>query len=552
MNGCKYNGFLFRTDFFLNLLYYDNNYIYLYNIYNKKLFTTKYIIIMKKLIFTFIFCACLAQVSAQIEINSTGLVGVGTKTPQYQFDVAGDVRATGNLYLGNSASNFLGTASDIPITFKVNNVIAGFTGYAQNSNVSFGYGSLKNPLIGSNNVAIGLNALVANSWGGNNTAIGAYALTNGGGANNTATGYSALYSNITGGYNIATGFNALYSNTEGSYNTATGYSTLYSNTTGANNTAIGNSALYTNTIGSFNIATGFDALYSNTEGSYNTAIGYSALYSNTTGYDNIATGVSALYSNTTGSTNIATGWNVLRSNTTGGENVATGINALRSNTTGCYNVATGSNALVGNTSGSCNTAIGCNATVNTGDLTNATAIGYGAVVTASNSVRIGNNGVSSIGGYANWSTVSDVRAKKNIRADVPGLNFINQLQPVTYNLDLAAMDNLLGIDKTKKDELEKDMPQDLKDKIEKAKKDKQEQVQTGFVAQDVEKTAKSVGYNFSGVNVDEKGIYSLSYAEFVVPLVKSVQELSAKNDQLQKQVDELTGLVNKLLANQAK
>ena len=109
------------------------------------------------------------------------------------------------------------------------------------------------------------------------------------------------------------------------------------------------------------------------------------------------------------------------------------------------------------------------------------------------------------------------------------------------------MDNLLGIDKAKKDKLEKDMPQDLKDKNEKAKKAKEDQVQTGFVAQDVEKTAKTIGYNFSGVNVDESGIYSLSYAEFVVPLVKAVQELSEKNDQLQEQVNELTGLVNKLI-----
>jgi len=99
----------------------------------------------------------------------------------------------------------------------------------------------------------------------------------------------------------------------------------------------------------------------------------------------------------------------------------------------------------------------------------------------------------------------------------------------------------------------------LKDINEKAKKDKEAQVQSGFVAQDVEKTAKSIGYNFSGVNVAESGVYSLSYAEFVVPLVKAVQELSAQNDtkdaaiaSLQKQVDELTGLVNKLLEKQTK
>jgi len=118
-------------------------------------------------------------------------------------------------------------------------------------------------------------------------------------------------------------------------------------------------------------------------------------------------------------------------------------------------------------------------------------------------------------------------------------------------LDLYAVDNLLGIDQAKKDNLEKDMPQELKDKTERAKKKKEETVQTGFVAQDVEKAAKKVGYNFNGVNVDEKGIYSLSYAEFVVPLVKAVQELSSKNDQLQEQVNELTGLVNKLLGKGA-
>jgi hypothetical protein len=152
-----------------------------------------------------------------------------------------------------------------------------------------------------------------------------------------------------------------------------------------------------------------------------------------------------------------------------------------------------------------------------------------------------------------------MRAKKNIKMDVPGLDFINLLQPVTYNLDLDAMDNLLGIDKAKKDELEKDMPQDLKNRNEEARKSKQEQVQTGFVAQDVEKTAKKIGYNFSGVNVDESGIYSLSYAEFVVPLVKAVQELSEEAEAkaeaialLEKQVKELTGLVNQLLEKQAK
>jgi hypothetical protein len=284
-----------------------------------------------------------------------------------------------------------------------------------------------------------------------------------------------------------------------------------------------------------------------TGGTYTTAFGSSALHSNTAGIYNAALGSSALYFNTTGTHNTATGTCALYQNVSGSNNTANGNNALNPNTTGSYNTAIGAVALLSNTTGSYNTAIGYYAGGNNpNNLTNATAIGYSSQSTASNQVRIGNSNVSSIGGYANWSNISDGRAKKNIKADVPGLDFINLLQPVTYNLDLDVMDNLLGIDKAKKDELEKDMPLDLKDKTEKAKKAKEDQVQTGFVAQDVEKTAKSIGYNFSGVEVDESGIYALRYAEFVVPLVKAVQELSEQNDRLQEQVKELTERISEL------
>jgi hypothetical protein len=378
---------------------------------------------MKKFILSFIVLAGFVNVSAQIKVNSSGNVGIG-KNPQHKLDVAGDI------YMG-SASNILGTTNDNSITFKVNNVLAGYTGNFDVSNVSFGYGSLPN------------------------SSVGTY---------NTAVGSSALHSSATTAiYNTAIGSSALYFNTTGRGNTASGHCALYENVSGNNNTADGTLALGRNTTGDLNTACGFIALYTNTTGSYNTAIGYNA-----------------------------------------GNNGPT-------------------------------------------NLTNSTAIGYNAMLTSSNQVRIGDSGVTSIGGYANWSNISDGRAKKNIRADVPGLDFINLLQPVTYNLDLNAMDNLLGIDKAKKNELEKEVSQELKDRSEKARKSKEDLVQTGFVAQDVEKTAKSIGYKFSGVNVDESGIYSLSYAEFVVPLVKAVQELSDKNDQLQKQVEELTGLVYKLL-----
>jgi len=49
---------------------------------------------------------------------------------------------------------------------------------------------------------------------------------------------------------------------------------------------------------------------------------------------------------------------------------------------------------------------------------------------------------------------------------------------------------------------------------------------TGFIAQEVEKAADASGFDFDGVKKpqNDKDHYSLSYQEFVVPLVKAVQE----------------------------
>jgi hypothetical protein len=66
--------------------------------------------------------------------------------------------------------------------------------------------------------------------------------------------------------------------------------------------------------------------------------------------------------------------------------------------------------------------------------------------------------------------------------------------------------------------------------------------QTGFLAQEVEFAAQEAGFDFSGVDAPRNAhdSYGLRYAEFVVPLVKSVQELAAGNALLQGQVNQLT------------
>jgi len=159
-------------------------------------------------------------------------------------------------------------------------------------------------------------------------------------------------------------------------------------------------------------------------------------------------------------------------------------------------------------------------------------------------VHIGNTSVTWIGGQVNWSTYSDERIKTNISDDVVGLDFILKLRPVTYYLDIDKENELMGIVDSS----------DYKEKydIEKIK-------MSGFLAQQVEQAAQECGYDFSGINKPERDtkLYSLSYSQFVVPLVKAVQEQqqiienqNEKIDELQQQIIELRQMVNQLSDNQ--
>jgi len=63
----------------------------------------------------------------------------------------------------------------------------------------------------------------------------------------------------------------------------------------------------------------------------------------------------------------------------------------------------------------------------------------------------------------------------------------------------------------------------------------------GFVAQEVEKLAERLGFDFSGVEVpeNEQSMYRLRYAEFVVPIVKAMQEQQEKIEKLGNRIKEL-------------
>jgi trimeric autotransporter adhesin len=453
---------------------------------------------------------------------------------------------TSNLFIGRNAGR-VDNATISGGTF--NTFIGGSAGRSNTTgwyNTANGESALSSNTTGNANTACGGDALIFNTIGSNNSAFGLSALAyNSSGNYNTANGALALYSNTSGSYNTATGIEALFYNTTGIYNTANGADALLYNTTGSNNTATGRAALFSNTDGLGNTATGAEALYFNTTGQGNTANGASALSKNTIGWLNTANGGAALYSNTTGSYNVAIGDEALHLNTTGGANVAIGSSALSSITISESNTAVGSGAGSLHNVGSFNTFIGSGSNGNADGLFDGVALGVNARTTANYQVRIGNANITSIGGYVNWTNISDGRIKRNIQDNVPGLAFINKLKPVTYNLDLNAADRII-------------QPAERKDKGGKiipvmqfeteARKQKEQIVYTGFIAQDVEKAAKEINYDFSGVDAakNDKDLYGLRYAEFVVPLVKAVQELSKQNDDMKGEI-ELLKEQNKML-----
>ncbi len=330
------------------------------------------------------------------------------------------------------------------------------------------------------------------------------------GTGNFFAGLNAGNISLIGGSNTGIGQSSLFKLTSGDHNTANSYQALYLNTTGYDNTAISTVTLYHNTYGDNNTAIGSAALNDNTIGYDNTAIGSLALFYNTTGYKNTANGNYSLYSSS-----------------------------------GNYNTADGEEALVNNTTGNSNTALGFEADVLTVSF-NATAIGSGAIVDASNKVRIGNAIVTSIEGQVSWTTPSDGRYKKDIKENVQGLAFINSLRPITYTVNVQGLNEYYN--KGRKQLLNNKEDEALNAEMKKAEDEASKIVYNGFIAQEVEAAAKKLNYEFSGVDKPQNkdGLYGLRYDNFVVPLVKAVQELSQQNDELKNQNNDLQKRIERL------
>ena len=455
--------------------------------------------------------------------------------------IANTISTSGWSLAGNAgttiATQFLGTTDGISLAFRTNNVRSAFLDYdSSKRNNSFGNRAMSSSITGTGNNAFGFMALKNLTTGNNNSAFGdsaAFALT--GGTDNVFIGRDAAVALTNGMQNVGIGTRTLATDGASNNNIAIGFRSM-ENTFNSDNIGIGVLSLNKNLSGSNSIAIGSNALTNYTGNTFDMAIGQDALSAMTSGTENLAYGYRAGFNLTTQVQNTLIGHyalgNVAASSAS--NNTMMGYQAGGNMTTGSNNVAIGYLTLGANfLSGSSNTFVGyaADGTLANASFSNSGAFGNGVSISSNNTYRVGNTSASSIGGQVGWTTVSDERVKINVKEDIKGLDFILALRPVSYNYNLAAIDKFYR----------------PKQPATQYNTDNTATRFSGFLAQEVQKTASKVGYNFSGVDVpqNDQTLYGLRYAEFVVPLVKAVQELKGIIEKKQEEIDLLKTLIMK-------
>jgi hypothetical protein len=308
---------------------------------------------------------------------------------------------------------------------------------------------------------------------------------------------------------------------------------------GTDNTGVNTTGIHNTIIGSDN------DFSSNTTGRYNVGLGTSNFLLNTTGNHNIGIGVLALSKNTIGNQNVGVGSFALNLNTEGGNNVAVGMYSLNENTIGLNNTAVGFLSLSQNTTGTNNTAVGMYS-LNQNGLNNCSGLGYGTAVSGSNQVQLGDS-LTTTYVFGTVQNRSDIRDKTDVRNTILGLDFIKSLRPVDYRWDMredykpvAPQDP--GMEAT--DEQKAIYQSEVRTWLEACKlknivhngTKKRNRFHHGLIAQEVKDVLTQKGIDFGGYQDHSisggDAVLSLGYDQFIAPLIKAVQELSAQNEAL--------------------
>ena len=277
-----------------------------------------------------------------------------------------------------------------------------------------------------------------------------------------------------------------------------------------NNVSVGTNALDSVTTGQRNIAIGFSAATNITTSSDVIAIGDESLKNATAG-GNIAIGRKSLLNLGASSFNVSIGNNSLTSITSGANNTSIGHTSGADITSGLNNAFLGANSGASFSSGSNNTFVGCQSAnilnLQTGD--NNILIGSGltvpSAVNVSDEITLGNSSHTVIrAAVTTITSLSDERDKDNIKELSAGLDFINEIKPISF--------------------VWKDRDENGKQGI----KD------SGFTAQNLKEVQNK--YNLSDelklVYESNPDKLEASYGRLIPVLVKAIQELSAEVKQL--------------------
>jgi len=224
---------------------------------------------------------------------------------------------------------------------------------------------------------------------------------------------------------------------------------------------------------------------------------------------------------------------------TSSENVLIGYSAGKEAAGAVGNTCIGSTAGDTIITGSYNVCIGHGADASATH-SQQVAIGRGAVTTGNYGIAIGRSvsageevaviGVSSdyitcdFGENATWDHSSDLRIKKDIADNNLGLSFINDLRTVNFK-KLPASEYPVNFNAYDKDITVRKNP-DL--------------IHYGFIAQEVKEAMDKANHSeFTVWKEGRDGMQSLGETEFITPIIKAVQELSAKLDTMQTEINNL-------------
>lgn len=318
------------------------------------------------------------------------------------------------------------------------------------------------------------------------------------GNNNYSTAFGRYAGNSTNNNNSVAGYRSAVSNSS--------YSTFAGSRAGESNTNVSN------------LGIGFCAFNGSGARYHSTAVGQRAQRASTSGRQNVAIGSFAFDGGSTHVQSVGLGINAGRCSnsdnaviigvdagcsTTGTENVIIGARAGRCNTTGIQNFILGNNAAYSS------------------NLNRTAVIGSNVCVSGNCHIVWGgpnNNQYNCV--YGGWSYFSDARDKTDIEPLTcnTGLKFIKKLRPVSYNLDIR--ESYVSECNFPFGQKDGTLAVDTKD--------------YGFVAQEVKAILEELDINdFTALGYTEsQDAYRLTYAEFLSPLTKAIQELDTRTQAL--------------------